>query len=180
MNHISKALQVSLLSLLSLVVCAAALAADDSSAASLDGSYKSAASAAQKEARQQSVDKTVSEFFFVTRGVARKRLEAKTKIAETVSIKRSKSEVSIHFEGRDVEVCPLSGHSKGKDPEGKETELAARLQGDTLVQTVTTDEGQRTNTFKPQADGSLQLTVELTSKKFETPIRYTVTYRKAS
>lgn len=65
-----------------------------------------------------------------------------------------------------------------EDPEGNDAEFAAKLVGDKLVQTVTTDEGKRTNTFTRAPDGSLQVSVELTSKKFETPSRYTLGYAK--
>jgi hypothetical protein len=86
--------------------------------------------------------------------------------------------VTVHFEGREPETCPLGGSAKGKDPEGNDAEFTVKVSGDKLVQTVTTDEGKRTNTFKREADGSFKLSVELISKKFETPIRYTLSYHK--
>ena len=49
---------------------------------------------------------------------------------------------------------------------------------DTLVQTITTEEGKRVNTIKVQPDGSLKLSVELSSIKFKTPIRYTLSFAK--
>ena len=142
------------------------------------GSYKVAASEAEKAVRQKSVDTTVSEFFALTRPIARGRIEKKTHIAEWVTIKQSAANVVIQFEGRGVETCPFSGSSKGKDPEGNDAEFAAHLSGGKLIQTVTTDEGKRTNTFVREPDGSLKLIVELRSTKFKTPVRYTLSYAK--
>lgn len=142
------------------------------------GSYKVAATEAEKAARQKSVDATVSEFFALTRPIARGRIEKKTHISDWVTIKQNTSNVVIQFEGRGVETCPFKGSSKGKDPEGNEAEFAAEWQGSKLVQTVKTEEGKRTNTFALQADGSLKLSVELRSTKFKTPVHYTVSYAK--
>lgn len=142
------------------------------------GSYKVAASEAEKATRQKSVDTTVSEFFALTRPIARGRIEKKTHIAEWVTIKQSPTNVVIQFEGRGLETCPFSGSTKGKDPEGNDAEFAAHWQGGKLVQTVTTEEGKRTNTFTLQPDGSLKLHVELRSTKFKTPVQYTLSYAK--
>jgi hypothetical protein len=144
----------------------------------LSGAYKLAASDAEKQARDKAVDKTVSEFFALTRPIARSKIEKKTHLAEWVTLEPGPSNVVIQFEGRDVETCPLKGTRKGKDPEGNDAEFAAHWDGDRLIQTVTTEEGKRTNTFVQQPDGSLKLTVELRSKKFETPVRYTLSYAK--
>jgi hypothetical protein len=144
----------------------------------LSGAYKVAASESEKQARQKSVDKTVSEFFALTRPIARSKIEKKTHIAEWVTLKQGPSKVEIQFEGRDVETCPLKGSTKGKDPEGNDAEFAAHWDGDKLIQTVTTEEGKRTNTFVQQSDGTLKVTVELRSKKFETPVKYTLSYAK--
>jgi len=144
----------------------------------LSGEYKVAASESEKQDRQKSVDKTVSEFFALTRPLARSKIEKKTHIAEWVSVKPGASNVVIHFEGRGAESCPLKGSSKGKDPEGNDAEFAAHWDGEKLVQTVTTEEGKRTNTFTPLPDGTLKLLVELRSKKFETPVRYALSYAK--
>lgn len=145
-------------------------------ATSFEGRYQSAPTEAEKAARQKSVDTTVDEFFAITRPIARRRLEAMTRIPAWLKVKQTSDKVTVEFEGRKAETCPLEGSAKGKDPEGNDAEFAARIQGDKLVQTITTEEGKRTNTIKRQADGSLKVTVEIESKKFETPIRYTLSY----
>lgn len=144
----------------------------------LFGRFTAAVSEAEKQVRQKSVDQAASEVFFALRSVGRKRIEAKTHIPAWVEIKQTApGTVTFHFEGRAPEPCPLSGSTKGKDPDGKDAEFTARWDGASLVQTVATEDGKRTNVFKPQADGSMKLSVELRSERFETPIRYTLSYK---
>ncbi|HEX5656289.1 MAG TPA: hypothetical protein VFX59_03800 [Polyangiales bacterium] len=142
------------------------------------GRFKYAGKSTEDEVRKKSVEKAVSEFFALTRPIARKRLEAKTHIPEWIELKQKADVVVVQTEGRAAEPSSLKGATKGKDPDGNDAEFTARWDGDKLVQTVTTEEGKRTNTFAPQADGSVKLSVELRSEKFETPIRYTLTYRR--
>lgn len=186
MTHTRTFFHASLLSLTLLMTHQPAAWADAGHGASasatdtpvFSGAYKVAASEAEKAVRQKSVDTTVAEFFALTRPIARGRIEKKTHIAEWVTIKQSPTNVVIQFEGRGLETCPFSGSVDGKDPDGNDAKFAAQWQGGKLVQTVTTDEGKRTNTFALQPDGSLKLTVELRSTKFKTPVRYTLSYAK--
>jgi hypothetical protein len=174
------ALSVALLS--SSVVVAETGAGDKPSTAqatAFSGKYTTAATDAEKKARQRSVDTTVNEFPENVKPIAKDRLEIKTKIPGWIDVKQAAGKVTFHFDGRKPEECPLAGSAKGKDPEGNDASFEARLSGDTLVQTITTEEGKRVNTFKREADGSVKLSVELTSIKFKTPIKYTLSYVKA-
>ncbi|MEY4514538.1 MAG: hypothetical protein RLZZ450_6660 [Pseudomonadota bacterium] len=147
-------------------------------ATGFSGKFTAAATDAEKKARQKSVDTTVNEFPDNVKPIAKDKLEIKTKIPAWVDIKQAGGKVTFHFDGRKPEECPLAGSSKGKDPDGNDASFEARLSGDTLVQTITTEEGKRVNTFKLQSDGSVKLSVELTSVKFKTPIAYTLSYAK--
>jgi hypothetical protein len=146
----------------------------------LFGRFSAAVSEAEKQVRQKSVDQAVSEVTFVLRAIGRKRIEAKTHIPAWVEVKPSGTgSIIFHFEGRAPEPCPLNGTTKGKDPEGKDAEFAARWDGEKLIQTVQTEDGKRTNVLEPQPNGALKLHVELRSTRFETPIRYTLSYKPA-
>jgi hypothetical protein len=146
----------------------------------LFGRFTAVVSEAEKKVRQKSVDQAVSEVSYLLRAIGRKRIEAKTHIPAWVEIKQgAPGTVTFHFEGRAPEPCSLNGSTKGKDPEGKDAEFAARWDGKNLIQTVATEDGKRTNVLEPQADGSLKLRVELRSTRFETPIRYTLSYKRA-
>lgn len=147
-------------------------------ATGFSGKFTVAATDAEKKARQKSVDATVNEFPDDVKPVAKEKLELKTKIPGWVDIKQAAGKVTFHFDGRKPEECPLAGSAKGKDPEGNDATFEARLTGDTLVQTIATAEGKRVNTFKLQSDGSVKLSVELSSVKFKTPITYTLSYTK--
>ncbi|MDB4988799.1 MAG: hypothetical protein JWN04_3977 [Myxococcaceae bacterium] len=186
MNPTSSLLRICALALSLLASTVAVAVADGGEGASagsvepssFSGKYTAAPTDSEKTARQKSVDTTVGEFNFITRSIARKRIEAMTRISSWIQLKQSGGKVTVHFEGRQPETCPIDGVAKGKDLEGNDAEFAAKLSGDKLVTTVTTDEGKRTNTFKLQADGSLKVTIEIASKKFETPVRYTLSYAK--
>jgi hypothetical protein len=184
MTHRLPLLRASLLSVSLLVSSVAVVSAEAGEGAAsgsaatpaISGRFTLAATEAEKQARQKSVDKTVDEFFVVTRPIARKKLEAKSRVSSWVDIKQVGNKVTVHVEGREPWTCAIDGTAKGKDTDGEATELTAKWQGDKLVQSVATSEGKRVNTFKLAPDGSLKLTVELTSEKFETPIRYTLSY----
>ena len=154
-----------------------ATAQPGSKAQELRGKFTHGEAAAENAVRQKAVEQAVSEVVPETRALARKMLEAKTRIAAWVEITPDSHNVTVHMEGREAEVCPLLGARKGKDPQGRAAEFSARWDGRSLVQTITNDEGKRTNTFAPQSDGSLLLSVEISSSKFKTPIRYKLTYR---
>lgn len=148
-------------------------------AAAFNGRYTSAATDAEKKARKKVVEATVKGFPEAFQTLAAERLELKTHIPSWIEIKQAGSKVTFHFEGRPAEVCTLGGSVKGKDPEGKDATFEARSSGDTLVQSVTTEDGKRVNTIKVLPDGSLKLAVELSSVNFKTPIRYTLSFAKA-
>jgi hypothetical protein len=185
MNPTLSLLRVSALSLALLsssVVVAdtgAGASAGAAQATAITGRYTSAATDAEKKVRQKSVDATVKEFPENVQPIAADKLDVKTHIPSWIEIKQAGGKVTFHFEGRQPEVCPLSGSAKGKDPEGNDATFEARASGDTLVQTITTEEGKRVNTIKVQPDGSLKLSVELSSIKFKTPIRYTLSFAKS-
>lgn len=143
------------------------------------GRFKSVATEPEKKARQAMVDQAVGEFFFATRSLARKRIEAKTRIPAWLELKQSGQQVTVHFEGRYAETCPVGGTGTGKDPEDNPTQLTLRWDGANLVQTVTTEEGKRTNVFMPQPNGSMKVKVELRSSKFKTVIQYTLSYARS-
>jgi hypothetical protein len=134
--------------------------------------------ASENDVRQKSVDQAVSEFFALTRPIARKRLAAKTHIPSWFELREQGEAVVVQTEGRGTETSSLKSVTKGKDPDGNDAEFSARWDGDQLIQTVVTEEGKRTNVFAPQPDGTVKLSVELRSEKFETPIRYSLTYRR--
>ena len=148
--------------------------------ASIAGKYKFGDAKAEKSARQKAVDTVLYSFDESIRMVAQEKLEAKTHVPLWIDIKVKGSKTTIHAEGRNPEVYSLEGPTDGKDPDGNPAELRLAKEGNSYVQTVTTSEGKRVNTYFPQADGSLKVNCELHSPRFPAPIKYTLTYTKAA
>jgi hypothetical protein len=156
----------------------AASGAKGDSASTLQGKYKYAGPKSEKEAISNIIDKILFTLDDSMRMPVKERLDMKMRVSEWIDIKQSGSKVTVHFEGRKPDVCSLEGPASGMDPEGNPAELRVAREGDKLIHTVTTAEGTRTNTFQPQADGSVKLAVELKGPRLPQPIRWNLTYKK--
>ena len=193
MNRQHSLLRASILSLSLLTAAGAAAEASSSSekpkaAASekgksdkspvVQGKYKYAGPKSEKEVIKKQVDDIVWKADESIRMMAQESLNKRTHIPEWVDIKQSGSKVTIHAEGRKVEVHTVDKATDGMDPDGNPSQLQLKKDGNVLTQTITTADGARINKFTPQADGSLKLDVEIQSPRLPTPIKYSLTYKK--
>jgi hypothetical protein len=147
-------------------------------AAVVQGKYKYAGPKSEKEVIKKQVDDIVWKADESIRMMAQESLNKKTHIPEWVDVKQSGTKVTIHAEGRKVEVHSTEKTTDGMDPDGNPSQLQLKKDGNVLTQTVTTAEGARINKFTPQPDGSLKLDVEIQSPRLPTPIKYSLTYKK--
>lgn len=145
---------------------------------SLSGRYVYAGAKSEKKAISDMIDEILYTLEDSIRMTAQERLQMKTRVSDWVSIKQTGSKVVVHFEGREPDVMSFDGPTSGMDPEGNPAELKLSRSGDSLVHTITTAEGTRINTLKPQSDGSLLVAVELRSPRLQKPLRWSLTYKK--
>jgi hypothetical protein len=86
----------------------------------------------------------------------------------------------VQNQGRTPMVAGKGGEpGTWKNDDGKPVTVQYRIEGQTLVQTLTTSEGARTNRFSARPDGGLKLAVEVASPKLPHPVKYELTYHRA-
>ena len=144
----------------------------------VQGKYKYVGPKTEKEVIKKQVDDIVWKADESIRMMAQDSLNKRTHIPEWFDVKQSGTKVTIHAEGRKVEVHSTEKATDGMDPDGNPSQLQLKKEGSVITQTITTADGARINKFTPQADGSLKVDVEIQSPRLPTPIKYTLTYKK--
>jgi hypothetical protein len=134
----------------------------------------------ERAALDQAIEATAQRLSFVIRPMARSRLRSANRIAPWVEISERGEQIAIQFQGRAPMTAPGSGGTvRWKNEDGVEVALQVRVEGETLVQVLTTDEGARTNRFTATANGGLRLAVEISSPRLPAPLRYVLSYNRA-
>ena len=141
----------------------------------LGGDFRFAEVDGERGARVQAIERSVDKLFFALRSIARGRLEEKTKIS---------SAVSLRFEGGNIH-CGIPGApdavSRAVDytVAGETVKLSQRIDSGRLVQSFSTPEGARTNTYVPTDDGErYAMLVNISSPRLPTSVMYTLTYAR--
>lgn len=134
----------------------------------------------QVAAKDAAIDKATEDMFFAIKGMARSKLREVTAVAAGVSIVFKDGNIVVVSGGDPPMTSPESGAAvPHKNRDGKTSQLTQKLVGDALVQSSSTEEGGRTVTFAPSADGKLlTVTHVFTSPKLPAPVRFTLTYRR--
>lgn len=148
---------------------------------STQGKFKWSGAKGEKAAVRKQIDDILYTLEENIRVMAEERLSKKLHIPEWIDIKQKGGKITINAEGRNPEVYSLEGPTDGLDPEGNPSELRlTKGEGGSFTQQVTTAEGKRVNVYYPQADGGLKVDCELSGPRLAKPVKYTLTYGKAS
>jgi len=144
------------------------------------GFYRYAGDAREQKARLDAIGQSASSFFFAVRGVARSKLEDRTRIMPTCRFEFSDGNIRSTVPGHAVAVSPESGAIAPYRVEDDAIALSQRFDGVRLVQTFKADEGgTRRNEFTLSPDGAwLTMKATLSSPKLSIPVVYTLTYRR--
>jgi hypothetical protein len=149
--------------------------------APLTGHFDFSERAAERAALDQAIETTAQRLSFVVRPLARSRLRSNNRIAPWVELRGQGEKISIQFQGRTPMIAPRSGETvTWKNEDGGAVAVQHRLEGETLVQVLTTAEGARTNRFSVAPDGGLRLAVEISSPRLPAPLKYVLSYNRAA
>jgi len=147
--------------------------------ARLAGDFRFAELGGERAARAQAIDRSVDKLFFALRGIARGKLEDKTKIASAVTLHFENGNVRCGIPGAPDAVSPADGRVVDYTAAGETVKLSQRMAGGRLVQSFSTPEGSRTNTYVPSDDGNeYTMQVNVSSPKLPTSVMYTLTYAR--
>ena len=159
-------------------------AAGDTSAAELRrrfaGSYRYAGDAREQRSRLEAIDRSVASFFFAVRGMARSKIDDRTRIMPTCVFEFSDGKIRSTVPGHPVAVSPETGAPASYRVDDDAIVLTQRFDGPRLVQIFRADEGgTRKNEFTMSADGKLLfMKATLSSPKLSIPVVYTLTYSR--
>lgn len=145
----------------------------------LAGDFRYAELDGERAARAQAIERSVDKVFFALRGIARGRLEDKTKISSAVSLRFEGGNIRCSIPGAPDAVSPADGRAVDYTVAGETVKLSQRVDGGRLVQSFSTPEGSRTNTYVPSDDGErYAMQVNISSPRLPTSVMYTLTYAR--
>ena len=125
------------------------------------------------------IEQATASMNFITRPIARSRLNKTNEVYPSLRIEREADTISIQYGQRQPLRLPADGSPVSWTREDGETFLvSARFQQDSLVQTYKAKDGERTNVFQVDpASRILTLKVTVTSPRLPRPVIYAITYR---
>jgi len=161
--------------LLVTLVATVAFAADEP----LSGHYVLDAKASDNVAK--AIDNTVAKMNFITRPIARGRLEKTNPAYSMITLSFPGSNISVQLENRKPIVFPASGAAvKWTREDGETFDVSGRVAGSSLTQTFVAEDGKRVNVFTLSADGkTLTLNVTVTSPRLPKALNYKLVYHRA-
>jgi hypothetical protein len=146
----------------------------------LDGTY--ILDETDSENINEVIETAVGKLSFVTRDIARERLEKLNPAYRKVAITSSPNEISVTVDNQP----PLRTQAKGPpvawaSPDGGKVNASMQLAGRCLAQTFTSEEGRRVNEYTLSPDGrTLTMQVTETSPRLSQTITYKQVYRRVS
>lgn len=127
------------------------------------------------------VNQTVEHMSFITRPVARGRLNKTNPLPQHVQVARTNDTLSVAFDGGNPVITPLDGDTvPWRSSLTKEDYKAhAERRADTTAQVIVAPDGERTNEYVFSPDGSrLELRVTVASHRLPRPLTYVLRFRR--
>jgi hypothetical protein len=126
----------------------------------------------------QAIEKAVSKTNFIVRTIARGRLHKTNPMIQQLIIAFPDTRVSVANDGHPAMVVPLGGTSvKWTRDDGETFDVRATLQNGTLTTTYVAEDGTRTNTYTPAADGKgMMMHVTVSSPHLPQPLQYQLAF----
>lgn len=134
-------------------------------------------------ARNAAIEKATEDMFFAIRGTARSKLRDRTEVKASVRFAFGSGNISVVTPGEAAAVSPERGTAVAyQASNGTPLQLSQRLTRDGKIeQFFVSDSGTRSVVFALSTDGvTLSVVHTLTSSKLPQPVRYTLTYRRAT
>jgi len=126
------------------------------------------------------INAAVNRMNFVTRPIARGRLNRTNQPYQRLVIDFSQSQVSITMDQRAVITSPANGTPiKWTREDGEVLDVSTEWENGQLEQTFKAEDGQRVNVFSVDGD-TLTMNVTVTSPRLPRPLTYKLVYNRAS
>ena len=133
-----------------------------------------------ERARDAAVESATDDMNFISRPIARRRLEAGTPIHRRVVVSGTGSDFRAQVGEYDLDFAADGSRHRIDDPWGDPLNARQRFQRGRLVQTMTTDDATVTHTLALSDDGQrLTLTVKIESHHLPGDVVFRIHYRKS-
>jgi len=125
------------------------------------------------------IERDTEDMSFVTRGIARGRLEDKNSLVSSIDIAVRDGNIVIRLDGRRYTAPADGSRASATDPQGNSIQISHAYRNGKIIQTFYSDSGQRRNVFTLGGNGTtMQLNVRVTSDSLSGPVRYGLRYRR--
>lgn len=155
-------------------------ATDQATVGKFVGSWAHRGGDGDREAAMAAIDAATESMNSMIRGVARSRIRDSVHLDATLSIAEADGIVTItRSELPRPFVAPANGREfETQDDEGETAKGQLRIEGDTLVSRVETDQGGGERTHRIEADGSLVIHTRIFSPRLPSEIEYDTHYAR--
>jgi len=146
------------------------------------GTYQYALVPDSSENIPAAVNRTVEHMSFITRPVARGRLNKVNPLPHQVMVQVTKDTLAVGFDGGNPIATPLNGDSVRwiNTLTQEKDEAHASMSADTVRQIINAHDGQRENAYVFANNGaSLQMQVTVTSHRLPQPLTYKLVFRRS-
>lgn len=135
------------------------------------------APAKTKAAIDKGIEGAVEDMSFITRPIARGKLEKSNTAFKSISINVTKSTISIQHDDRKAIVSAGKPVLWTRD-DGEKFKVTQVAEGGKIVQTYTSDDGKKVMTYNFSDDNKkLKVDVLVTSGKLGGPVKYSLNYQ---
>ena len=148
--------------------------------ARFSGTYVYSGGARGRQGIVDAIDRAVSDMSFITRGIARGRLEDSNPVYRSVRIEFEGHTIRVVLDGNRRVESPDSGATAPYTrPDGERMRVSQGYSRGRLQQLYTGDAGQRRNELSLDETGrTLTMRVRVTSDSLPAPVVYSLTYRR--
>lgn len=144
-----------------------------------DGEYVFVGGQKERDGVDAAIETSVAAVSALVRNLGRTRLREANVIPErvTIAVDGDVAKISMNGSGHEASLDGTAVKSVGS--EGDKVKVSHRMRGASLIELIDGAGGDRTNTFKLNADGSrLTMYVEISSGQLPVPVEYRLTYKR--
>ncbi len=129
---------------------------------------------------EKGIEKSIDDMNFITRPIARGKLEDANIAFKKITFKFSGDKVSIQHDGRAIITAPADGTAiKWKRNDGEVFKVTQKVSETKITQTFKGDDGKKTMVYKFNKDFSqMWVSVRIDSSQLPEPVRYTMKYKR--
>jgi hypothetical protein len=129
---------------------------------------------------KKGIEGAIEDMSFITRPIARGRLEKSNKAFKTITVKLTGKKIMVRNDGRKPVTSPSNGSKvKWTREDGETFNVSQKVSDTKIVQIFYAEDGKKTLVYDFSDDFSkLKLSVTLESPKLSGPLKYTLAYAK--